>query len=206
MKKITILTILMAIAFLQACTPTYKWKEPNWHKYAINEYCIPNEVIISSINSKTDDTKLLWHCTFKSPDELRIKEDRNKEKFETIAREHGETGEGFYSYPRYVSCLYQVEKIEIVGFKGKSESLLSPQFSYWFYSIEGFIKSGYKRNKTNDIEEGNLGAIGKMDFLDMEYGLTISYPKSKMEDKFDRIELRVILKDGKVLHCDMPLK
>ncbi len=204
MKKITILTILLSIAFLQACAPKYKWKEPDWHKYAINEYCIPSEVIISSLNSKTDDTKLSWHCTFKSPDELRIKEDRNKELFEKIAREHGETGEGFYNYPRYVSCLYQVEKIEIVGFKGNTESVLSSQFSYWFLSIEGFIKSGYK-DESNGIKEGNLKEIGKIDFLDMEHGLTISYPKDKMEGKFERLEMRVTLKDGKVIRSDIPM-
>lgn len=205
MKKITILTILLSIAFLQACAPKYKWKEPDWHKYAINEYCIPSEVIISSLNSKTEDTKLLWHCTFKSPDELRIKKDRNKVLFEKIAREHGETGQGFYDFPRYVSCLYQVEKIEVVGFHNDTETLLSPRFSYLYQSLELFIKSGYKEGRGDNWAKGNLGEIGKIDFLDIDEGLTISCPKGEIEGEFERLEMRVTLKDGKVIRSDMPI-
>ena len=45
-----------------------------------------------------------------------------------------------------------------------------------------------------------------MPFPNVGYEFTITCNRSDVERKFDRLEIRVILKDGKVLHRDMPLK
>lgn len=208
MKKINIfVSLFFVVTLIFSCHKTEApgFNQVYWHKYAINQYCIPNEVRVSSFNSKTDAIKLSWRCEFKSLDDQCIKEDRNKVLFEKIAQEHGETGKGFLDFYRYVSCLYQVEKIEVVGFHDDTETLLSPRFSYLYKSLELFIKSGYEEGRGDNWAKGNLGEIGKIDFLDISRGLTISCPKGEIEGKFDRIELRVVLKDGKVIRSDMPI-
>ncbi len=208
MKKINIfVSLFFVVTLIFSCHKTEApgFNQVYWHKYAINQYCIPNKIIVSPLEVKADNTKRFWDCQFGYLDDQCIKEDRNKVLFEKIAREHGETGQGFYDFPRYVSCLYQVEKIEVVGFHNDTETLLSPRFSYLYQSLELFIKSGYKEGSGDNWAKGNLGEIGKIDFLDIDEGLTISCPKGEIEGEFERLEMRVTLKDGKVIRSDMPI-
>lgn len=103
MKKLNTLTLLLSVVLLHACTPKTKCDKAKWHKYAIEAYYVPNYVYVAKAERSEDPSKLYWNLWFSRSEESSITEKTNKELFEKIAREHGETGVGFYAFPPTMS-------------------------------------------------------------------------------------------------------
>ena len=98
MKKLNTLTLLLSVVLLHACTPKTECDKAKWHKYAIEAYYVPNYVYVAKAERSEDPSKLYWNLWFSRSEESSITEKTNKELFEKIAREHGETGVGFYAF------------------------------------------------------------------------------------------------------------
>ena len=117
MKKLNTLTLLLSVVLLHACTPKTECDKAKWHKYAIEAYYVPNYVYVAKAERSEDPSKLYWNLWFSRSEESSITEKTNKELFEKIAREHGETGVGFYAFPPMLPCLYGKirEEAEMLG-------------------------------------------------------------------------------------------
>ena len=210
MKKLNTLTLLLSVVLLHACTPKTECDKAKWHKYAIEAYYVPNYVYVAKAERSEDPSKLYWNLWFSRSEESSITEKTNKELFEKIAREHGETGVGFYAFPPMLPCLYGAQKIEVAGYNKENETSLSHIIFLSSYSIEPFIQRGYKTDFHGiwtpiDL---SLESIINYDYFPFPMegrGFLLSCDKSDVEGKFDRIKLRVVLKDGKTLRTDMPL-
>ena len=210
MKKLNTLTLLLSVVLLHACTPKTEWDKAKWHKYAIEAYYVPNYVYVAKAERSEDPSKLYWNLWFSRSEESSITEKTNKELFEKIAREHGETGVGFYSFPPMLPCLYGVQKIEAEGYNKEVETSLSLVISLSSFTIEPFIQRGYKTDHNGIWTPINLSleSITNYDYYPFPTKgreFLLSCDKNNIEEKFDRVEVRVTLKDGKTLRTDMPL-
>lgn len=207
MKKVSILIFSLTI-LLGACAK--EKRDAEWHKYAIETCCIPEGISLKKVFGE-DESKLTWYLQFHSLRKSTITKATNEELLDQIAKEHGEDGSGFYAISPTFPCVYGVQKIEVVGCNGGREASLSHLVTLSSLSIEPFIRRGYKNADSGmwtpfDLPLDRITNYDYMPFPNVGYEFTITCNRSDVEGKFDRLEIRVILKDGKVLHRDMLLK
>lgn len=107
-------------------------------------------------------------------------------------------------------CLYGVQKIEVAGYNKENETSLSHIIFLSSYSIEPFIQRGYKTDFHGiwtpiDLSLESITNYDYYPFPTKGREFLLSCDKNNIEGKFDRVVVRVTLKDGKTLRTDMPL-
>lgn len=204
MKKVSVF-VLLCIFLLGSCNG--KMSHVQWHKYAIETCCIPEGISLEKPLEKGVDT-IMWYLQFHTSKWSTITKITDRERIEQIAQE---SGVGFYAISPILPCVYGVHKIEVVGYNGEQEVALSHLVILSSRSIEPFIRRGYKNPDLGMLTPFDLplDRITNYDYMPFpsvgcEYSITCN--RRDAEGLFDRLELRVVLKDGKVLRCDMPLK
>jgi len=134
---------------------------------------------------------------------------KNKKEFTEVALEHGEDGSGFMTcipLPMSTKLIYKMKKIQVFGVKGNDKTELSSKVEITYDSIEDFIRGGYK-NPSGPLvkkEQKSLATLTPNDYLWIPTESILSCNGSEIKGKFDRVEVRVTLKDGKTLCTDMP--
>ncbi len=215
MKKIyswAVVIVLLSLCIV-ACRDGYeKGKTKPYHvPYAIDRYHIPTKCTIESLETKEETTQLLWLLKFgnEGSSESYISAVKNKELFTKIALEHGEDGSGFMTVmPLNLPPLfYGLESLQAIGIKGGEEVNLSQIVQIRYNSSEDFIHNGYKHISEVRLKEvqKSLATLTPNDYLWIPEESFLLSNRSEVEGKFDRIELRVVLKDGKTLRANMPI-
>ncbi|MFC2269799.1 MAG: hypothetical protein ACFNJO_02365 [Porphyromonas endodontalis] len=180
--------------------------------YAIDRYHIPTKCSLRALTNEQKEPELRWEFLLgnEGGSESYISLPKNKKEFTEVALEHGEDGSGFMTcipLPMSAKLIYKMKKIQVFGVKGNDETELTSQIEITYDSIEGFIRSGYK-NLSGPFfkkERKSLAALTANDYLWIPMESILSCNGSEIKGKFDRVEVRVTLKDGKTLRTDMPL-
>lgn len=207
MMKKTSVFVLLCVFLLGSCNR--KMSDVQWHKYAIETCCIPESISLEKPLEKGVDS-IKWYLQFHTSKWSTITKTTDRERIEQIAQEHGESGVGFYAISPILPCVYGVHKIEVVGYNGEQETALSHLVILSSHSIEPFIRRGYKNPDLGMLTPFDLplDRITNYDYTPFpragfEYPITCK--RGDIEGRFDRLEMRVMLKDGKTLCADMSL-
>ena len=209
----TIAIVLLSLCIV-ACRDGYeRGKTKPFHvPYAIDRYHIPTKCSLRALTNEQKEPELKWEFLLgnEGGSESYISLPKNKKEFTEVALEHGEDGSGFMTcipLPMSAKLIYKMKKIQVFGVKGNDETELTSQIEITYDSIEGFIRSGYK-NLSGPFfkkERKSLAALTANDYLWIPMESILSCNGSEIKGKFDRVEVRVTLKDGKTLRTDMPL-
>lgn len=209
----TIAIVLLSLCIV-ACRDGYeRGKTKPFHvPYAIDRYHIPTKCSLRALTNEQKEPELRWEFLLgnEGGSESYISLPKNKKEFTEVALEHGEDGSGFMTcipLPMSAKLIYKMKKIQVFGVKGNDETELTSQIEITYDSIEGFIRSGYK-NLSGPFfkkERKSLAALTANDYLWIPMESILSCNGSEIKGKFDRVEVRVTLKDGKTLRTDMPL-
>ena len=209
----TIAIVLLSLCIV-ACRDGYeRGKTKPFHvPYAIDRYHIPTKCSLRALTNEQKEPELRWEFLLgnEGGSESYISLPKNKKEFTEVALEHGEDGSGFMTcipLPMSAKLIYKMKKIQVFGVKGNDETELTSQIEITYDSIEGFIRSGYK-NLSGPFfkkERKSLAALTANDYLWIPTESILSCNGSEIKGKFDRVEVRVTLKDGKTLRTDMPL-
>ena len=209
----TIAIVLLSLCIV-ACRDGYeRGKTKPFHvPYAIDRYHIPTKCSLRALTNEQKEPELKWEFLLgnEGGSESYISLPKNKKEFTEVALEHGEDGSGFMTcipLPMSTKLIYKMKKIQVFGVKGNDETELTSQIEITYDSIEGFIRSGYK-NLSGPFfkkERKSLAALTANDYLWIPMESILSCNGSEIKGKFDRVEVRVTLKDGKTLRTDMPL-
>lgn len=216
MKKLYswgVAAVLLALCIV-ACNKTQLiGKTKPFHvPYAIDRYHIPTKCSLRALTNEQKEPELRWEFLLgnEGGSGSYISLPKNKKEFTEVALEHGEDGSGFMTcipLPMSAKLIYKMKKIQVFGVKGNDETELTSQIEITYDSIEGFIRSGYK-NLSGPFfkkERKSLAALTANDYLWIPMESILSCNGSEIKGKFDRVEVRVTLKDGKTLRTDMPL-
>lgn len=216
MKKLYswgVAAVLLALCIV-ACRDGYeRGKTKPYHiPYAITRYHIPTGCILRALTNESKDATLKWELLLRhdGDSESYISYSKNKREFIEVALEHGEDGSGFMTsvpLPMSTSLIYKLEKIQVFGVKGNNETELSSKVEITYDSIEDFIRGGYKNLSGPFVkkEKKSLATLTPNDYLWIPTESILLCNGSEVKGKFDRVEVRVTLKDGKTLRTDMPL-
>lgn len=216
MKKLYswgVAAVLLALCIV-ACNKTQLiGKSKPFHvPYAIDRYHIPTKCSLRALTNEQKEPELKWEFLLgnEGGSESYISLPKNKKEFTEVALEHGEDGSGFMTsvpLPMSTSLIYKLEKIQVFGVKGNNETELSSKVEITYDSIEDFIRGGYKNLSGPFVkkEQKSLAALTANDYLWIPTESILLCNGSEVKGKFDRVEVRVTLKDGKTLRTDMPL-
>ena len=216
MKKLYswgVAAVLLALCIV-ACNKTQLiGKSKPFHvPYAIDRYHIPTKCSLRALTNEQKEPELKWEFLLgnEGGSESYISLPKNKKEFTEVALEHGEDGSGFMTsvpLPMSTSLIYKLEKIQVFGVKGNNETELSSKVEITYDSIEDFIRGGYKNLSGPFVkkEQKSLAALTANDYLWIPTKSILLCNGSEVKGKFDRVEVRVTLKDGKTLRTDMPL-
>ena len=177
--------------------------------YAIDRYHIPTKCSLRALTNEQKEPELKWELLLgnEGGSESYISLPKNKKEFTEVALEHGEDGSGFMTcipLPMSAHLIYKLKKIQVFGVKGNDETELSSKVEITYDSIEDFIRGGYKGPLVKK-EQKSLATLTPNDYLWIPMESILSCNGSEIKGKFDRVEVRVTLKDGKTLRTDMPL-
>ena len=216
MKKLYswgVAAVLLALCIV-ACNKTQLiGKTKPYHvPYAIDRYHIPTKCSLRALTNEQKEPELKWEFLLgnEGGSESYISLPKNKKEFTEVALEHGEDGSGFMTsvpLPMSTSLIYKLEKIQVFGVKGNNETELSSKVEITYDSIEDFIRGGYK-NLSGPFakkEKKSLATLTPNDYLWIPTESILLCNGSEVKGKFDQVEVRVTLKDGKTLRTDMPL-
>lgn len=216
MKKLYswgVAAVLLALCIV-ACRDGYeRGKTKPFHvPYAIDRYHIPTKCSLRVLTNEQKEPELKWEFLLgnEGGSESYISLPKNKKEFTEVALEHGEDGSGFMTcipLPMSTKLIYKMKKIQVFGVKGNDKTELTSKVEITYDSIEDFIRGGYK-NPSGPLvkkEQKSLATLTPNDYLWIPTESILSCNGSEIKGKFDRVEVRVTLKDGKTLRTDMPL-
>ena len=216
MKKLYfwgVAAVLLALCIV-ACNKTQLiGKTKPFHvPYAIDRYHIPTKCSLRALTNEQKEPELKWEFLLgnEGGSESYISLPKNKKEFTEVALEHGEDGSGFMTcipLPMSTKLIYKMKKIQVFGVKGNDKTELTSKVEITYDSIEDFIRGGYKNLSGPFVkkEKKSLATLTPNDYLWIPTESILLCNGSEVKGKFDRVEVRVTLKDGKTLRTDMPL-